>query len=202
MQAEREAREGTPRPLPVDTLWVRFVFVDHAGITKTKAVHRDAFERRASAGVGLTKGVLALDPSGMLHAASGLSPVGECRLVPDLSTLAPLPFARSQAMVACDMTEPDAATLWDGCPRGALRRVLARLGERGYRCVASYEAEFYVWGLTVRWTGRLTREASRSPRLRGWSRSWRRWASGPSNATPRWDTGTSSSRPRTAARRQ
>src|ERR671910_595750 len=146
MQAEREAREDTPRPLPVDTLWVRFVFVDHAGIAKTKAVHRDAFERRASAGVGLAKGVLALDPSGMLHAASGLSPVGECRLVPDLSTLASLPFARSQAMVACDMTEPDAATPWDGCPRGALRRVLARLGERGYRCVASYEAEFYVWG--------------------------------------------------------
>jgi glutamine synthetase len=146
MQAEREARESTPRPLPVDTLWVRFVFVDHAGIPKTKAAHRDGFERRARAGVGLAKGVLALDPSGMLHPESGLSPVGECRLVPDLSTLTPLPFARGQAMAACDMTEPDATTPWDGCPRGALRRVLGRLAERGYRSVASYEAEFYVWG--------------------------------------------------------
>jgi glutamine synthetase len=146
MQAEREGREGTPRPLPADTLWVRFVFVDHAGIPKTKAVHRDGFEKRARAGVGLAKGVLALDPSGMLHPESGLSPVGECRLVPDLSTLTPLPFARGQAMVACDMTEPDATTPWDGCPRGALRRVLGRLAERGYGSVASYEAEFYVWG--------------------------------------------------------
>jgi glutamine synthetase len=146
MQAEREARESTPRPLPVDTLWVRFVFVDHAGIPKTKAVHRDSFERRAGAGVGLAKGVLALDPSGALHPASGLSPVGECRLVPDLSTLTPLPFARNQAMVSCDMTEPDARTPWDGCPRSALRRVLGRLAERGYRSVASYEAEFYVRG--------------------------------------------------------
>src|ERR687894_704628 len=146
MQAEREAKEGTPRPLPADTLWVRFVFVDHAGIPKTKAVHRDGFERRARAGVGLAKGVLALDPSGMLHPESGLSPVGECRLVPDLSTLTPLPFARGQAMVACDMTEPDAAPPWAGCPRGALRRVLGRLAERGYGSVASYEAEFYVWG--------------------------------------------------------
>ena len=146
MQAEREARESTPRPLPVDTLWVRFVFVDHAGIPKTKAVHRDSFERRAGAGVGLAKGVLALDPSGALHPASGLSPVGEVRLVPDLSTLTPLPFARSQAMVSCDMTEPDARTPWDGCPRSALRRVLGRLAERGYRAIASYEAEFYVWG--------------------------------------------------------
>jgi glutamine synthetase len=146
MQAEREARENMPRPLPVDTLWVRFVFVDHAGIPKCKAVHRDAFERRAGAGVGLAKGVLALDPSGALHPESGLSPVGEVRLVPDLSTLIPLPFARGQAMVSCDMTEPDARTPWDGCPRGALRRVLGRLAERGYRAIASYEAEYYVWG--------------------------------------------------------
>ena len=86
MQAEREAQENMPRPLPVDTVWIRFVFVDHAGIPKTKAVHRDSFERRAGAGVGLAKGVLALDPSGALHPASGLSPVGECRLLPDLST--------------------------------------------------------------------------------------------------------------------
>ena len=146
MQAEREAQENAMRPLPEDTLWVRFVFVDHAGIPKAKAVHRDAFAKRAKAGVGLAKGVLALDPSGALHAASGLSPVGEVRLVPDLSSLTPLPFARGQAMVSCDMTEPDARTPWDGCPRGALRRVLERLAERGYRSLASYEAEFYVRG--------------------------------------------------------
>src|ERR687893_2624294 len=127
MQAERRAQENMPRPLPVDTLWVRFVFVDHAGIPKCKAVHRDAFERRAGAGVGLAKGVLALDPSGALHPESGLSPVGEVRLVPDLSTLTQLPFARSQAMVSCDMTEPDASTPWEGCPRSALKLVLGAL---------------------------------------------------------------------------
>jgi glutamine synthetase len=144
MQAEREARENRTPPLPEDTLWVRFVFVDHAGIPKAKAVYRDGFEGRARAGVGLAKGVLALDPSGALHPESGLSPVGECRLIPDLSTLTTLPFAGGQAMVACDMTEPDASTPWEGCPRGALKRVLGRLSERGYRSLASYEAEFYV----------------------------------------------------------
>ncbi|HEX7170675.1 MAG TPA: glutamine synthetase family protein [Rubrobacter sp.] len=145
MQAEREVRQHGARPLPEGTLWVRFVFVDHAGIPKAKAVHRDGFAGRARAGVGLAKGVLALDPSGALHPESGLSPVGECRLVPDLSTLTPLPFAGGQAMVSCDMTEPDAYTPWEGCPRGALKRVLGRLSERGYRSLASYEAEFYVW---------------------------------------------------------
>ncbi len=146
MRAEREEQENVARTLRGDTLWVRFVFVDHAGIPKTKAVHRDAFARRARAGVGLAKGVLALDPSGALHPASGLSPVGEVRLVPDLSSLTPLPFARGQAMVCCDMTEPDAYTPWDGCPRGALHRVLGRFVTRGYRSVASYEVEFYVRG--------------------------------------------------------
>jgi glutamine synthetase len=146
MHAEREARENRLRPLPEGTLWVRFVFVDHAGIPKAKAVHRDGFEGRARAGVGLAKGVMALDPSGALNPESGLSPVGECRLIPDLSTLTALPFAGGQAMVSCDMTEPDADTPWEGCPRGALKRTLNRLSERGYRSVASYETEFYVWG--------------------------------------------------------
>jgi glutamine synthetase len=146
MQAEREARENVTPSLPGDTLWVRFAFVDHAGIPKAKAVYRDGFAGRAGSGVGLAKGVLALDPSGALHPESGLSPVGECRLVPDLSTLTPLPFASNQAMVTCDMMEPDARTPWEGCPRSALKRVLGRLAERGYRAVASYEAEFYVWG--------------------------------------------------------
>jgi glutamine synthetase len=146
MQAEREAQENAAQSLPEDALWVRFVFVDHAGIPKSKAVHRAGFARWARAGVGLAKGVLALDPSGMLHPESGLSPVGEVRLVPDLSSLTPLPFVRGQAMVCCDMTEPDATTPWDECPRGALRRVLGRLAETGYRSVASYEAEFYVRG--------------------------------------------------------
>src|ERR671917_1106588 len=146
MQAEREAQENVEQPLPEGTLWVRFVFVDHAGIPKTKAVYRDSFIERARAGVGLAKGVLALDPSGALHSESGLSPVGELRLIPDLSTLTPLPFARGQAMVSCDMKEPDATTPWDGCPRSALRRVLERLANRGYRSLASYEVEFYLRG--------------------------------------------------------
>jgi hypothetical protein len=46
MRAEREARESMLRPLPVDTLWVRFVFVDHAGIPKTKATGTPSRGRR------------------------------------------------------------------------------------------------------------------------------------------------------------
>lgn len=45
MQAEHGARENFARPLPVDTLWVRFVFVDHTCVPEGKAVHRDVFAR-------------------------------------------------------------------------------------------------------------------------------------------------------------
>jgi hypothetical protein len=51
MQAEREAKENVTPSLPEDTLWVRFAFVDHAGIPKAKAVHRGGFGTRAQAGV-------------------------------------------------------------------------------------------------------------------------------------------------------
>src|ERR687890_560217 len=87
MQAEREARKNVTPSLPEDVLWVRFTFVDHAGIPKAKAVYREDFRKRAEAGVGLAKRPLALDPGGQLHSASGLSPVGEVRLVPHLSGL-------------------------------------------------------------------------------------------------------------------
>src|SRR5215217_213574 len=146
MRTEKEERMESVEILPEDALWVRFTFVDHAGIPKAKAVYREDFQKRAEAGVGLAKGVLALDPSGQLHPVSGLSPVGEIRLVPDLSGLTRLPFAAGQAMVPCDMTEPDGRTPWDGCPRSALRRVVERLAERGLESLASFETEFYLFG--------------------------------------------------------
>ncbi len=146
MRVEKDKRTESVETLPEDILWVRFTFVDHAGIPKAKAVYREDFRKRAEAGVGLAKGVLALDPGGQLHSASGLSPVGEVRLVPDLSGLTRLPFAAGQAMVPCDMAEPDGRTPWDGCPRSALRRVVQRLAQRGMESLASFETEFYLLG--------------------------------------------------------
>ena len=144
MQAEKDEHAKSVEALPEDALWVRFTFVDHAGIPKTKAVYQKDFQERAEAGVGLAKGVMALDPSGQLHTASGLSPVGEVRLVPDLSSLTRLPFAVGQAMVLCDMTEPDGRTPWEGCPRSALKRMVDRLAERDMESLASFETEFYL----------------------------------------------------------
>src|SRR5215217_2876664 len=161
MQAEREARENVTPSLPGDTLWVRFAFVDHAGIPKAKAVHRDGFARRAQAGVGLAKGVLALDPSGALHPESGLSPVGECRLVPDLSTLTPLPFASNQVIVTCDMTEPDATTPWEDARAAPSSGCLGSSPRGGTDPLPPTRPNSTYGALKVRSIGRRTRGATR-----------------------------------------
>jgi hypothetical protein len=54
---QTEVSENGAGLLPEGTLWVRFVFVDHAGIPKAKAVYKVGFAGRARAGVGLAKGV-------------------------------------------------------------------------------------------------------------------------------------------------
>jgi glutamine synthetase len=146
MRVENDEHTESVEALPEDVLWVRFTFVDHAGILKAKAVYQEDFQKRAEAGVGLAKGVLALDPNGQLHPASGLTPVGEVRLVPDPSGITRLPFSAGQAIVLCDMTELDARTPWEGCPRTALRRTVDRLADHGMSSLASFEAEFYLVG--------------------------------------------------------
>jgi len=63
MQTESNRRGEAARLLPEDALWVRFVFVDHAGISKAKAVYRDSFQERAEAGVGVATGVMPWIPA-------------------------------------------------------------------------------------------------------------------------------------------
>ena len=160
MQAEREMQEGTPQPLPVDTLWVRFVFVDHGGIRKTKAVHRDGFEKRARAGVGLAKGCWR---STQRDAAPrvGVEPRGGVPPRPRPLDPHPAPFARGQVIVACDMTEPDATTPLGRMPAqrsqtgpGAARR------EGGAGPSPPTRPSSTCGVQTARWTGRLTPRAS------------------------------------------
>ena len=140
-----QAKETVARPLPKDTLWVRFVFVDHAGIPKAKAVHRDGFAGRARAGVGLAKGVLALDPSRGSAPGVGSQPG---RGVPS----DPRPLDAN--LVALRPRSGDGLLRHDGAGRGypvggmpAQRPQTGTgwaLGE-GLQVGCSYEAEFYVW---------------------------------------------------------
>ena len=64
-------------------------------------------------------------------------------LVPDLSTLAVVPWEPGTASVICDVHELDGAPL-PLSPRALLRRVAEQAAEAGYEAMCGYEFEFYV----------------------------------------------------------
>ncbi len=64
-------------------------------------------------------------------------------LLPDLSTLKPVPWEPGTASVICDIHSPDGSVL-ELSPRQVLRRVLAQAEQAGYNAKCGYELEFYL----------------------------------------------------------
>lgn len=70
----------------------------------------------------------------------------DMRLVPDADTYAVLPWSqpeRRRARIFCDIYTP-AGVPFPGDPRGALKRVLARIEERGWKFNVGAEPEFFL----------------------------------------------------------
>ena len=69
---------------------------------------------------------------------------GDFELVPDLSTLRPIPWLEATALVLCDLRWP-AGTEVVASPRQILKRQLDRLARRGWTANASTELEFMLF---------------------------------------------------------
>src|SRR3954464_1646789 len=69
-------------------------------------------------------------------------------LKPDLSTFCVFPWAgpngENVARIICDIYAPDGAP-FVGCPRMALKKVIARAAANGYQMKAGPEAEFFLF---------------------------------------------------------
>lgn len=123
--------------------FVRICFCDSANVIRAKAVHVRFLEEYAKYGVGITAAQQALPV--MFDAvvnATGLGPVGEVRLVPDWTTLTPLPFAPTHARTLGDMVVDGQP--WAHCPRGFLKRQLAEAARDGLEVKAAFENEFFL----------------------------------------------------------
>ncbi len=123
---------------------VRFTYCDNANLIRAKAVPADRLAAHAHAGVGFSVAQQALPV--MYDAVipeSGLGPVGEVWLVPDLATLTPLPYAPGAASVLGDFVTREGRP-WEHCPRTFLKRVVADAAAQGYEVMASFENEFYL----------------------------------------------------------
>jgi glutamine synthetase len=123
----------------------RFCWVDNAGISRGKAVWRGGLEGALRAGVGLTVGQQALPM--MFDAVipeTGLSAVGEARIMADLETFTALSFAPESAMVLGDMVTV-AGEPWAHCPRTFLKSQLLEARKLGFEVFSSFENEFFLF---------------------------------------------------------
>lgn len=120
---------------------VRFLWCGNDGTIRAKATGRAGLSGRLRSGIGLTVAMQAMNSLDQLQPIDGLGPVGEVRLVPDLDTFRVLPYAPRAGAVVTDHVALD-GTPAPVCQRAFLKRMEARLGERGLTLRAAFENEF------------------------------------------------------------
>jgi glutamine synthetase len=120
---------------------VRFLWCGNDGTLRMKASGRNGLEGRLQSGIGLTVAMQAMNGLDQLQPVEGLGPVGEIRLVPDLDTFRVLPYAPHAGAVLTDHMQRsgDPAPV---CQRSFLKRMEAKLAERGLVLRCSFENEF------------------------------------------------------------
>jgi glutamine synthetase len=120
---------------------VRFLWCGNDGTVRAKASSLHGLEGRIRSGIGLTVGMQAMNSLDQLQPVEGMGPVGEVRLVPDPETFRVLPYAPRTGAVLVDHValdgEPAAV-----CQRSFLKRMEARLAERGATLEVAFENEF------------------------------------------------------------
>jgi len=121
--------------------FVRFLWCGNDGTVRAKASARQGLGGRLAGGIGLTVAMQAMNGLDQLQPVAGMGPVGEIRLVPDPLTFRVLPYAPRTGAVLTDHIaldgEPAAV-----CQRSFLKRMEARLAERGLVLRAAFENEF------------------------------------------------------------
>ncbi|MDP9845065.1 glutamine synthetase family protein [Streptosporangium lutulentum] len=120
---------------------IRFLYADHGGVIRGKAVSRPLLAERLDTGIGHTVAMMAMNMLDELQDVEHLGPVGEVRIVPDPTTFVRLPYAPGAAAMLSDLRMPDGSP-WAACPRTFLREAVAALAGAGHALVAAYEPEF------------------------------------------------------------
>jgi glutamine synthetase len=135
------AKELAKRADEADLRLVRFLWCGNDGTVRAKSSGRHGLEGRLQAGIGLTVAMQAMNGLDQLQPVPGMGPVGEIRLVPDLDTFRVLPYAPHTGAVLTDHVQLDGEPA-PVCQRSFLKRMEARLAERGLVFRASFENEF------------------------------------------------------------
>jgi glutamine synthetase len=126
---------------------VRFLYCDNGGIIRGKVAGIEALAGCLKSGIGLTVAMQAMNSLDQLQPVTGMGPVGEIRLVPDLATFHLLPYAPGSAAILCDMVTLEGKA-WEACPRSFLKHQLeSAASELNFTVQAAFEPE---WSLAQR----------------------------------------------------
>jgi glutamine synthetase len=127
---------------------VKLGVFDIDGVLRGKYLGRDKFFAALDSGFGFCDVVLGWDSNDQLYDNVSFTgwhtayPDAQCRIVP--STCRALPLEGDMLLFLAEFAEPAEAI----CPRGLLRRVLARADGLGYAAFASAEYEFFLFDET------------------------------------------------------
>jgi glutamine synthetase len=122
---------------------VRFLYCDHSGVTRGKAIHVAHLATKLREGLGLTRAQMAINLLDQLIPIEGMEPVGEIRLVADPASFSVLPWTPSSASLLCDQLDHNRQN-WGACPRSYLKEMVARAEGLGLTIEATFENEFYL----------------------------------------------------------
>ncbi len=138
---------------------VRFVFVDQHGLTRGKAIQRDAVASTMVDGCTVVSTLILKDTSHktvmpVWEAGAGigsprLAGGADLIMVPDPSTFRRLPWAKTNGWVQCDLYYPDGEPVTFSTRR-ILSQALKRLDDKGLEFVSGLELEFHVFRLIDR----------------------------------------------------
>ncbi len=125
--------------------FVRVLWCDNANIIRAKSIHINYLTNTLQDGIKIAKAQMAIPVMyDAVVPSTGLSPVGEVTLLPDLNTLKILPFAKGQASMIGDIKTLGELQAWEHCPRAYLKKQIKRLEKRGLSLKAVFENEFYL----------------------------------------------------------
>jgi glutamine synthetase len=129
---------------------VKLGVVDSDGILRGKYMARDKFLSALDHGFGFCDVVLGWDSNDQLYDNTRFTgwhtayPDAQVRIIPE--SCRELPFEEDMLFFLGEFTGPAEAV----CPRGTLRRVLARAADMGFDVTASAEFEFFLFEETPR----------------------------------------------------
>ena len=124
---------------------VRLTYADLIGTERGRDLVVSRFARTVADGVAFCRSVYGTSPMGdVVDMAGGMSAgLPDIVAFPDLSTLAPLPWAPGVASVIADTFNPDGSVSAES-PRAVLRRVVDQFAELGMTPTVGPELEFFL----------------------------------------------------------